>query len=153
MKHICTNNRPFLHAIVWHENQYSGWRNNEFSRILYSNLVKHLAINHDSYLYTQKDTSSGSARYANIYDLLTNDKIIRRQHIIPSQLTWSVSKTSVPLDEYADALFKLAERMIDSYKKKSHTELLSNIRAILNQLFGDTSGVSRVVGFDYRITE
>ncbi len=148
MKHVCTSNRPFLHAIVWADSNYNGWHRNELSSILHSSIVKHLAINHGSYLYTQKDTHNGSARFANIYDLLTDDEVVKRQHIIPGQLTWNVSKSDVPLDEYAEALFQLAERMIDSYKRQPNGELLSNIRAILDQLFGSMSGVSRILAFD-----
>jgi hypothetical protein len=153
MKHICTNNRPFLHALVWQENENSDWSmNNEFASALYDNIMEHLVLNVGSFLYTQKNTHNGSARFANIYDLLTDDKIIRRQNIIPSQLTWNVSKTDVPSDTYVDVLSKLFERMADSYKKQPNDQVLSNIRSILDQLIGD-NGVTRRIAYDKRARE
>lgn len=149
MKHICTNNRFFLHAIVECEiDDNSGYMHNEFAGALYNNLVEHLVLNANSFLYTQKDANSGSARFANVYDLLTDEKIIRRQRIIPSMLTWNVGKTDVPPDEYTDVLLKLLERMIDSYKKQpDSTELLANIRQAFNQLVGD-DGITRRLAYD-----
>lgn len=153
MKHICTNNRPFLHAIVWQENQSSDWSiNNEFTFALYENIMEHLVLNAGSFLYTQKDTHNGSARFANIYELLTDDKIIRRQDIIPSQLTWNVSKADVPLDAYVDVLSKLLEPMIDSYKKQPNEQVLSNIRSIMDQLIGN-NGVTRRIAYDKKARE
>ncbi len=149
MKHVCTNDRFFLHAIVECEiDDNNGSLHNEFAGMLYGNLVEHLVLNTDSFLYTQQDAHYGSARFANVYDLLTDEKIIRRQHIIPSMLTWSVSKSDVPLDEYTSVLLKLLERMIDSYKQlPGSTELLSNIRQIFDQLIGD-NGVTRRLAYD-----
>ena len=151
MKHVCTNNRFFLHAIVECEiDDSSGSSRNEFASVLYSNIIEHLVLNPDSFLYTQKDAYNGTARFANVYDLLTDDKIIRRQNIIPSMLTWNVNKTDVPLDEYTDVLLKLLERMVDSYKKQpGNTELLSNIRQTFDQLIGD-HGVTRQLAYDQK---
>lgn len=149
MKHICTNNRFFLHAIVECElANNDGATHNEFAGMLYNNLIEQLVLNPSSYLYTQRDAHNGSARFANVYDLLTDDRIIRRQHIIPSMLTWNVSKADVQLDDYTDVLLKLLTRMIDSYKKQpGGTELLSNIRQLFDQLIGD-NGVTRRLAFD-----
>lgn len=149
MKHVCTNNRFFLHAIVECEiDDSDGSMLNEFASVLYDNLVEHLVLNSNSFLYTQKDANSGSARFANVYDLLTDDKIIRTQRIIPSMLTWNVTKTDVPFDEYTDVLLKLLERMIDSYKKQpGSNELLANIRQAFNQLVGD-DGITRRLAYD-----
>jgi hypothetical protein len=149
MKHVCTNNRFFLHALVECEiDDTSGSSRNEFANVLYSNIIKHLVLNADSFLYTQKDVYNGTARFANVYDLLTDDKIVRRQRIVPSMLTWDVSKTEVPLDEYADVLLKLLEMMIDSYKKQPNSpDLLYNIRQILDQLIG-SNGLTRQLAYD-----
>jgi hypothetical protein len=149
MKHICTNDRFFLHAIVDCELKSSdGSVRSEFANVLYSNIVEHLVLTPGSLLYTQRDAHSGSARFANVYDLLTDDKITRRQHIIPSMLTWNMSKTDLQLDDYTDVLLKLLERMIDSYKAQpGSTELLGNIRQIFDQLIGD-EGVTRRLAFD-----
>lgn len=154
MKHVCTNDRFFLHAIVECEiDDNNGSLHNEFAGTLYSNLVEHLVLNTDSFLYTQQDAHYGSARFANVYDLLTDEKIIRRQHIIPSMLTWSVGKSDVPLDEYTGVLLKLLERMIDSYKQQPDSaELLSNIRQIFDQLIGD-NGVTRRLAYDQQARE
>ncbi len=149
MRHICTNNRPFLYAIIWQEKEGSGGGyRNEFAYVLYENVVKHLVLNGDSFLYTQIDTHEGSARFANIYDFLTDEKITRRHNIIPSQLTWQVSKSSVPLDAYTEVMAKLLEKIVEGYKKQpSEDERIVNIRAILDQLMGD-SGVTRRIAYD-----
>lgn len=154
MRHVCTNNRFFLHAIVECEiDDSSGSIRNEFAGTLYSNVVEHLVLNADSFLYTQKDAHYGTARFANVYDLLTDEKIIRRQNIVPSMLTWSVSKSDVPLDEYTNVLLELLERMIESYKQQpGSTELLSNIRQIFDQLIGD-NGVTRRLAYDQQARE
>jgi hypothetical protein len=149
MKHIVTKNRFFLHAIVECEVDGSdGSMNNEFAGTLYSNILEHLVLNTDSFLYTQKDDHNGTARFANIYNLITDDNIIRRQHIMPSMLTWNASKTDVPLDEYTEVLIKLLERMIDSYKEQpGNSTLLTNIRQLFDQLIGD-NGVTRRLAYD-----
>jgi hypothetical protein len=149
MKHISTNNRFFLHAIVECEvNSNNGSINNEFANVLYSNIVEHLTLNASSFLYTQTDSHSGSARFANVYDLLTDDRIIRRVNIVPSLLTWNVLKTDIQLDEYTDVILKLLEPMIDSYKKQpGSTELFRNIQQLFNQLIDD-SGISGALAFD-----
>jgi hypothetical protein len=148
MRHICTNNRPFLHAIVWCETAEDGWRHSELARVLYPNIVEHLVLNNNSFVYTQKNAHYGSARFANIYDLLTDEKIIRRQRIIPSQLTWHVTKTDVPLDAYTGVLAELLERMIESYKRQpGNRQILDNIRAVLDQTMGD-DGVLHRMAFD-----
>jgi hypothetical protein len=153
MRHISTNNRSFLHALVWQETHYTGWHNNELSNIIYTNIVKHLAINKGSFLYTQKDTNNGSARFGNVYELLTGNTVLQQNRVIPSQLTWNVSHTDVAIDDYADALFKLVERMIDNYKKQPNSQLLQNIIDTLNQLIGDMSGVTRVIAYNKDIPQ
>ncbi|HSX06813.1 MAG TPA: hypothetical protein VLG92_03770 [Candidatus Saccharimonadia bacterium] len=148
MKHICTNDRFFLHAIVGCEVDDSDGSRNEFANVLYTNIVEHLVLNPESFLYAQREDHDGTARFANVYDLLTDDRIVRRQHIIPSMLTWNMSKADVSLDEYTEVLLKLLERMVDSYKKQpGSVELFSNIRQIFDQLIGD-SGITRRLAFD-----
>lgn len=153
MRHICTANRPFLHRIVWSEiNTSNGAMGGEFANILYPNLLEHLLKNSNSFLYGQKDDYNGSARFASIYELLTDDKIISRQHIIPGQLTWQISKTDVPMDAYVEVLAKLLERLIDSYKKNQDQTVLVNIRAIVDQVMG-RNGVTSRIAFDKKARE
>jgi hypothetical protein len=149
MRHIVTKNRFFLHAIVEVEiDDSDGSMNNEFAGTLYSNIIEHLVLNPDSFLYAQKDDHNGTARFANIYNLITDDKIIRRQYVMPSMLTWSAGKSDVPLDEYTEVLIKLLERMIDSYKEQpGNTTLLTNIRQLFDQLIGD-NGLTRRLAYD-----
>jgi len=151
MKQVCTSNRFFLRSIVANElKDNNGSLHNEFADILYSNVVSHLILNSDSFIYTQTDSHSGSARFENVYDLLTDNKITKRQRIIPSLLTWEISKTNIPLDEYVGVLLKLLDRMVVSYKKEPGNKiLLDNIRQILDQLIGD-SGVTRNLAFDQK---
>ena len=149
MKHISTTDRPFLHGLLWQESNYSGLHHGELSDAIYTNVVRHLAINPGSFLYTQKDIRNGSARFGNLYEHLTDNKIITRRQIIPGQLTWTVSNTNVPLDEYADALLKLLELMVNKYKQHpGHGVLLNNIQRTLDALFGDMSGVTRVMAYN-----
>lgn len=153
MKHVCTNNRLFLHAIVECEIDDSGSPRNEFASVLYSNIIEHLVLNSNSFIYTQKDAYNGTARFANVYDLLTDDKIIKRQNIVPSMLTWKVGKTDVPFDEYTDVLLKLLERMVSGYKKQpGNADLLSNIRQIFDQLIGN-NGITRRLAYDKKARE
>jgi hypothetical protein len=149
MKHVVTNNRFFIHAIVeaeYDNNEHS--YHNQFGEMMYPELVGHLIYNKDSFLYTQRDTFIGSARFANVYDLITDENITRRQGIFPSQLTWNLEKTDTPLDEYADVLINLLERMINSYKENPGSkDLLDNIRTALKSLVG-TDGVVRRLAYD-----
>ena len=148
MKHICTNNYPFLHDLVLLENKFSPYGRSELARVLYENLMEHLILNQGSLLYTQKDANKGTARFVNVYKLLTNTKITEQHRIIPSMLTYHVSKTDIPLDKYVDVLLRLLERMVKSYKKQPGSEqLLDNIRQTLDQLIGD-NGVTRRLAYD-----
>lgn len=153
MKHICTNNYPFLHNLVILEKDNDIYGNSELANVLYDNLLEHLVLNQNSLLYTQKDVNSGTARFANVYSLLTDDKIIRRYNIVPGMLTYHISKTDIPLDKYVDVLLRLLEGMIKSYKKQPDSgELLTNIRMIFDQLIGD-SGVTRKLAYDKEARE
>lgn len=148
MKHICTNNYPFLHDLVLLENKFNPYGRSELAEVLYENLMEHLILNQGSLLYTQKDANKGTARFVNVYKLLTNTKITEQHRIIPSMLTYHVDKTDIPLDKYVDVLLRLLERMVKSYKKKPGSEqLLDNIRQVLDQLIGD-SGVTRRLAYD-----
>jgi len=149
MKYVVINNRFFIHAIVEaefasNENSY----HNQFGEMLYPELIGHLIYNRNSFLYTQKDTYNGSARFANVYDLLTDENITRRLKIIPGQLTWNLQKTDTPLDEYADVLINIIERLIKSYKSQpGSTDLLDNIRIALKGLVG-SDGIVRRLAYD-----
>jgi len=148
MKHICTNNYPFLHDLVLLENKFNPYGRGELANVLYENLMEHLILNQRSLLYTQKDANKGTARFVNVYKLLTSTKITHQHRIIPSMLTYHVGKTDIPLDKYVDVLLRLLERMVKSYKKQPGNEqLLDNIRQILDQLIGD-SGVTRRLAYD-----
>lgn len=148
MKHICTNNYPFLHDLVLLENKFSAYGRSELASVLYENLMEHLILNQGSLLYTQKDVNKGTARFENIYKLLTSTKISEQYRIIPSMLTYHVSKADIPLDKYVDVLLRLLERMVKNYKKQpGEGQLLDNIRQILDQLIGD-SGVTRGLAYD-----
>lgn len=148
MKHICTNNYPFLQDLVLLENRFNPYGRGELASVLYENLMEHLILNQRSLLYTQKDANKGTARFVNVYKLLTNTKITEQHRIIPSMLTYHVNKTDIPLDKYVDVLLQLLERMVKSYKKQPGSEqLLDNIRQVLDQLIGD-SGVTRILAYD-----
>ncbi len=148
MKHICTKNRFFLHRITDLEVKLGKAYQSELARVLYPNIVKHLVLNQDSFLYTEKDKHNGIARVANVYDMLANDDIVRRQIIIPSQLTWYVSKTDIPLDAYADVISRLLQPIIESYKKQPNNKVLQNIRAILDVLMGDLGSLVSIIAGD-----
>ena len=149
MKHVVTSDRFFIHAIVEAELDSSEHSyNNDFASILYPELLSRLMHTRDSFLYTEKETHTGSARFANVYDLLTHDNITSRQRIIPSQMTWEHRKTDVPDDEYTEVIITLLERMIDSYKAKpGSSDLLDNIRMVLKGIAGN-DGIVRYLAYD-----
>jgi hypothetical protein len=149
MMHICENDRFFLDYIVECTIKSTGpYMGSEFTRMLYPNIFLHLATNQTSLLYRQKDMYYGSARLGNVYDLLTDERIVRRCNIVPSQLTWHVTNENIPADIYVEALFAILERLIDGYKHKPDSrEHLANIRSILNQLMGD-DGIIRKLSYN-----
>lgn len=148
MKHICTSDSLFLHSVVWQEKENSNGAYDELSNVLYPNILQHLVLNSNSFLYSQKEEYNGTSRFANVYELLTDKKIITRQNIVPGQLTWHVSKTDLPLDAYVEVLSKLLSKMIAHYKQNpADGEILNNIRSILDQLIG-TNGVIRRIAYD-----
>lgn len=154
MKLICEDNLPFLYTIVRQEKlvRSKGFRS-ELSNLIYPNIVENLAINENSFLYKQIDTHKGSARFANIYMLLADKEVTSRQNIIPSQLTWHVSKTSVSFDVYTKAIGRLLELIAEDYKSSpGNSEQLGNIRSLLGQIIG-WGGVSRRIAYSEKHRE
>lgn len=149
MQYICSSDYVFLRSIVWYERSMNdGCMQNAFAEILYPNLVEHLVLNEESFLYAQKDIYYGSARFSNVYKLIVADEIVGRQNIIPSLLTWRVSKKGIPYDMYVDVLAGLLERMVNCYKRQPSEVLLRNIHRTLDQMMGSSDGVTHRLSLD-----
>lgn len=152
MKYICTDDYAFLSNIIYFENKYYinfyDGSKCEFGHELYSNIVRHLLINQDSFAYRQLNINYGSARISNIYELITQNKITSRERILPSLLTYDVAKHDVALEKYAESLAVLFGLILVDYKNKPKKasnlmgdQRLINMHDILNDTMGHFDGV------------